>query len=188
EDPTADRPRADDLARRLRRRRGLTRRQTGDSRPVTDDEGGKRNEFSSRPRHLCCVSQFITDRPRRGACRDWPCYDGGRDVYGHACSWCPPSIDGSFSHDRRTRAKPLEAIAQGVCAPAGEGCSDSALAEDVLDSQPVEPTAMEDEPGQQTVALLRGQMVPRGRDLALPDRMAEQGSERIDVGDSPSLR
>src|SRR5690625_2778308 len=72
--------------------------------------------------------------------------------------------------------------------PVGEKSSDSAVAEDVLDSQPVEPTAMEDQPGQQTVALLRGQVVSRRRDLALPDRMAEQGSERIDVGDSPSLR
>src|SRR5699024_8812679 len=105
-----------------------------------------------------------------------------------AGSCVPPSHRCSCPQDRRTRAKPLEAIARGVCAPAGRGSSDSALAEDVLDSQPVEPTAMEDEPGQQTVALLRGQMVPRGRDLALPDRMAEQGSERIDVGDSPSLR
>src|SRR5699024_12291796 len=48
----------------------------------------------------------------------------------------------------RSRLKrPLRASAL----PVGDKSSASAVAEDVLDSQPVEPTAMEDQPGQQTV-------------------------------------
>ena len=72
-----------------------------------------------------------------------------------------PSLDASFFHDDCAWAKRHSYLNDQ--APAVETTARrSGIAHGVLDTEPREPTPVQNQPGQQTVAFLSGQMVTRG--------------------------